>query len=68
MKCKWCDHVAVETIDPKGKRRDPFDNLKTHARKAHPQEYREWERSAWFSRYEGYRRIKKIRETMRRFA
>lgn len=48
--------------------REPFDDLKNHARKTHPVEYREWECQAWSATLESYQRIRRIRTIERNAA
>lgn len=84
MKCRWCAYIAQDTPTyahgefPRSRQerwagkvdgaREAFDDLKNHARKTHPIEYRQWERQAWVATLESYQRIRRIRTIERNAA
>jgi hypothetical protein len=66
MKCKWCAYLATESLKRDGKPREKFDDLKIHAAREHPVEYREFSRQSWNATMTTGRRVQAIRRTERR--
>lgn len=66
MKCKWCPYLATESLKRDGKPRTEFDDLKLHVAQAHPVEYRDYTKKAWYSAMESGRKVQALKRTERR--